>query len=616
MYETCGYIPAVPARGGAEVALGIYYKTFLIYRTCMRRAPARPVRAFCESGVLFQMSHLKLHFTLHTSHSTLRTPHFTLHTSHFTLHSSHSTLHFTLHSEDSRLHTSHSTLHTSHSTLHSSHCFLHTFTFHTPHFTLHTALFTPHTSHFTLRSSHSTLHTPHFISSELFSPLSQLISSHLTSSRMSSKLSEATSQYYFALQDLHKVLPYYVVLQTLRKGLPSRTLCYRACTKYFTVPRDLHKALPSTLYYKACTAHFPVLLCTTKLAQSAFQYYFVLQSLHKVLPGTTLSYKACTKYFRTTLYYKACTKHFPVLLCTTKLAQSTSQHYFVLQSLHSALPSTTLYYKTCTKYFPILLCTTKLAQRTSQYYLVLQSLHKVIPCIYFFVLQSVHTSKLLHNEDFTQRNFLVHHGSRKCSSKTGSRRQSEKKTIWKHFLKNFSKENPNAKLEKKCWQITIAALMQPFHYDFQCPAARDNSITHAVAATSNLDAATTMRYRDIELQNTIERRATVWETAHPKPDLGAKEKKKHDFEALLKRNLNGKSPAPKLRKFADESLSRPWCSHSNTIYNAQLQKTIVLRTQLRHQAALTQPLLLMAIPDDNNHAAIPTRSATTDSRIA
>ena len=35
----------VPARGGAEVALGLYYKAFLIYRTCMRRASARPVRA-------------------------------------------------------------------------------------------------------------------------------------------------------------------------------------------------------------------------------------------------------------------------------------------------------------------------------------------------------------------------------------------------------------------------------------------------------------------------------------------------------------------------------------------------------------------------------------------
>jgi len=81
----------------------------------------------------------------------------------------------------------------------------------------------------------------------------------------------------------------------------------------------------------------------------------------------------------TTLYYKACTKHFPVLLCTTKLAQSPSQYYFVLQSLHKALPSTTLYCKACTNYFPVLLCTTKLAQSTSQYYFVLQSLHKLLP---------------------------------------------------------------------------------------------------------------------------------------------------------------------------------------------------------------------------------------------
>ena len=35
---------------------------------------------------------------------------------------------------------------------------------------------------------------------------------------------------------------------------------------------------------KACKNHFPVLLCTTQLAQNTFQYYFVLQSLHKTLP--------------------------------------------------------------------------------------------------------------------------------------------------------------------------------------------------------------------------------------------------------------------------------------------------------------------------------------------
>ena len=40
-----GGLPVVPARGRAEVALGLYYKIFLIYRTCMRRVLARPVRA-------------------------------------------------------------------------------------------------------------------------------------------------------------------------------------------------------------------------------------------------------------------------------------------------------------------------------------------------------------------------------------------------------------------------------------------------------------------------------------------------------------------------------------------------------------------------------------------
>ena len=98
------------------------------------------------------------------------------------------------------------------------------------------------------------------------------------------------------LQDFHKVLP---------------------------VRQNLHKVFPSTTsYYTACTKYFPVQLRTTKLAQSASQYYLVLQSLHKVLA---------------------------VLLHATKLAQSTSQYYFVLQSLRKVLPSTT-YHKACTKY--------------------------------------------------------------------------------------------------------------------------------------------------------------------------------------------------------------------------------------------------------------------------
>ena len=145
----------------------------------------------------------------------------------------------------------------------------------------------------------------------------------------------------------------------------------QSISQYYFVLQSLQEARPSTtLYYRACTKHVPVLHCTTKLAQSISQYYFVLQSLQEARPSTTL-------------YYRACTKHVPVLLCTTKLAQSTSQYYFVLQSLHKVLPSTTLYYKARKRDFPVLPCTTKLAQNMSQYYCVLQSLQtsqKECPC--------------------------------------------------------------------------------------------------------------------------------------------------------------------------------------------------------------------------------------------
>ena len=109
--------------------------------------------------------------------------------------------------------------------------------------------------------------------------------------------------------------------------------------------------------------------------------------------------------------------------------------------------------------------------------------------------------------------------------------------------------------------------------------------------TCNLDAAITMRSAKIELQNTIELRATGSEIAGPKPDLDARAKEKTILKHFLKGFLEGKSLAPKWRKSADKSPSQPSCSHSNTIYEVQLQKTIVLRMQPWQEATLTQPLL-------------------------
>ena len=68
--------------------------------------------------------------------------------------------------------------------------------------------------------------------------------------------------------------------------------------------------------------------------------------------------------------------------------------------------------------------------------------------------------------------------------------------------------------------------MQPLQDDLRDPAAKDNIITNAATARSNLDAAITMRSAKTELQNTIELRATGSEIAAPKPDLNAKAKKR------------------------------------------------------------------------------------------
>ena len=91
-------------------------------------------------------------------------------------------------------------------------------------------------------------------------------------------------------------------------------------------------------------------------------------------------------------------------------------------------------------------------------------------------------------------------------------------------------------MEKICWQITVAAFMQPLQYDLRSPAAKNNSITNAATARSNLDAAITMRPAETELQNAIELRATASGIVAPKPDLDARAKKKTILKHFWKKN--------------------------------------------------------------------------------
>ena len=131
--------------------------------------------------------------------------------------------------------------------------------------------------------------------------------------------------------------------------------------------------------------------------------------------------------------------------------------------------------------------------------------------------------------------------------------------------------------------------MQPLQDDFRDPAAKDNSITNAATARSNLDAAIAIGSAEIELQNTIELRNGVGNCSS-KTGSRRQSEKKTILKQFFKGFWEGKSLAPKWRKSANKSISQPSCSHSKTIYEIQLQKTIVLRMQPQHEATLTQPL--------------------------
>ena len=154
-------------RGGSCLKEIYIYKTFLIYRTCMRCVPAKPVRA-CTLRKLCRVSHVTFEAPLRTSHFSLHSSHSTLHTSHFTL------LLVALCEAVAQMLSKNMTrarprrnatpskhfLHTSHCTLHTSHL------------------------HFTLA-----LRTRHFISQIMWALLtsSPLFSSHPVSSHMSIK---------------------------------------------------------------------------------------------------------------------------------------------------------------------------------------------------------------------------------------------------------------------------------------------------------------------------------------------------------------------------------------------------------------------------------------------
>ena len=177
--------------------------------------------------------------------------------------------------------------------------------------------------------------------------------------------------------------------KSLHKDFPALLSTTKACTNtsqnYFVL-QGLHKVLAkTTLRYKAPTKHFPIRLRTTRLAESTSkhslvlqclhnysQYYFVLQDLQKIVPPYNFLLQSSHK-------------HSPVLLPSI-----TSHVHFVLHSLHKV-------------YIYI---------NISQYYFALQDLHKILPsspCLSRFLAHRsfLHTETVAHRSFYRQK-LLTH----------------------------------------------------------------------------------------------------------------------------------------------------------------------------------------------------------------
>ena len=354
------------------------------------------------------------------------------------------------------------------------------------------------------------------------------------------------------------------------------------------------------------------------------------------------------------MYYKACTKYFTVSLCTTKLAQNISQYYFVLRSLRKALPSTTLYYKPCTKYVPVLLSDTKLAQR-KLLHTASSFAEKLLHTASFLNREAFYTQKLLHTASFYTEK-LLHTASFRAQQALTHTVVLHMASVYTHskLFKQRSFYAQRSFYTQQAFTHKIFYTQQAFthrtltHSAFthrNCAFTQrsfytQQAFTHKIFYTQQ--ALTHSKRLHAEHLHTVllhmanfytetllyTQRSFYTQELQLQNRIVAPKRKKTVLKPFWKGLLKWKLLAPKLRKSADKSLSQPWCSHSNTIYEIQLQKTIVLRMQPGHQATLTQPLQYVSqhhaanlhvsahipTPDDNNHAAIPMRSATTDSK--
>ena len=210
-----------------------------------------------------------------------------------------------------------------------------------------------------------------------------------------------------------------------------------------------------------------------------------------------------------------------------------------------------------------------------------------------------------------KHNRTTRKSARNCSSKTGSRRQRKKTDFEALFKKSFNRKITSAKIGRIRWQITLADMMQPFQYNLRCPAAKDNSITHAAVAPSNLHAAITMRSATFCNQRFKKR---IESSTHEQP-LVAEHRGGSRIRARFRTRRTQEVPFIAGRShFTRKNTRFPAPAFSQNEAHATSMQP--LQCVLQHQVANPHLSTHMATQNDNNHAAVTLRSATRDSRNA
>ena len=141
--------------------------------------------------------------------------------------------------------------------------------------------------------------------------------------------------------------------------------------------------------------------------------------------------------------------------------------------------------------------------------------------------------------------------------------------------------------------MTIAAWMQPLQYDLQSSAVKDNSITHAAAAASNLEAATPMRSATGDSKTPYNYAHTTTPKAAcshrynaakktDKPTAAATVAHTRYLSSSPASTLHGKTQGFVLRLPPQNIAHATSCSHYNAVRSINSQTCTYLRTE-QHQ---------------------------------